>query len=79
MLRDIASASRAAGGGSPSAGQLVMAPVLELWRSFWRRGGFGGGRAGFFLAVMDSFYVLVRLARRYARAERVADAPASQA
>lgn len=78
MLRDIASASRAAGGGSPSAGQLVTAPVFELWRSFWRRGGFGGGRAGFFLAAMDSLYVLVRLARRYARAERAADAPASQ-
>jgi hypothetical protein len=80
MLRDLAGASREVGGGSPSAVQLVTAPFFELWRSFWRRGGFGGGRAGFFLAAMDSLYVLVRLARRYARAERAAGAaPASQA
>jgi len=80
MLQDIRRASREVGGGRPSATALLTAPISELWSSFWRRGGMGGGWAGLFLATMDSLYVLVCLGRRYARVERAEDtATASRA
>jgi len=77
MLQDIARASREVGGGPPSGPELVLAPIIELWRSFWRRGGFNGGWAALFLATMDSCYRLVSLGRRYARATGADDGPAA--
>jgi hypothetical protein len=77
MIRDITLATRGATGPPPPPRRLFTAPMIELWRSFLRRGAVGGGRAALFLATMDSFYVLVTLARQWA-AQPPAQPSASQ-